>query len=120
MANEITVNIGIAVRKDNLVFPDNSVTRQYDMSGLGGPTPGFVTIGTVEESTTFPELTTLGWLEMKNLDPTNFVEWGFSTGALGGRMEPGEPASFRLKPGATLFLKADTAACKCQINAFED
>ncbi len=120
MANEITVTSGIAVRKSNLVFEQASVSKQYDMTGSGGPTPGFLTIGTSEESTAFPELSTLGWLFMQNLDATNYIEWGFSTGVYGGKLEPGEMAQFRLKPGATLFLKANTAACKCQVYAFED
>ena len=86
----------------------------------GGPTPGYVTIGTSEESEAFSELSTEGWLLMENLDDTNYVEWGFSTGVYGGRLEAGEAALFRLNPSSTLYLRANTAACKMLIYALED
>lgn len=57
---------------------------------------------------------------MKNLDDTNFIEWGFSTGVYGGRLEAGEIALFRLNPSTTVYLKADTAACKMTIYSLED
>ena len=121
MANEITVVSGISVVKDNLSFAHPTTSALWTMTGSGGPTPGYITVGIVEESTAFPELTTLGWLFMKNLDPTNYVRWGFSTTVYGGRMKPGETVGpFRLNPAATLFLIANTAACKVLVYAFED
>lgn len=120
MADEITVQTLLQVRngqlQETLAYPATTFTQ----AAVGGPTPGYVTIGTVEESITFSELTTLGWLEMRNLDTTNYVEWGFSTGVYGGRMEAKEPALFRLNPGTTLYLRANTAACKCLVRAFQD
>lgn len=121
MASEITITSGIAVLKDNLSFTHPSTIALYTMTGSGGPTPGFITVGIVEESTAFPELTTLGWFFMKNLDATNYVRWGFSTTVYGGRIKPGETAGpFRLNPGSTLFLIANTAACKVLVYGFED
>jgi hypothetical protein len=118
---QITVQTLLQVRNGNLDSQLNFPAATFVQAAVGGPTPGYMTIGTSEESTTFPELGTLGWLVMKNLSAANFVEWGFSTGVYGGRMEPNETAGpFRLNPGAELFLKADTAACKCLIYAFED
>ena len=121
MANEITITAGIRVLKSNLSFEHVAKASPYTMTGAGGPTPGFISVGTSEESTTFPEIGTEGWLFMQNLDATNYVQWGFSTGIYGGRMKPGETAGpFRMEPGLTLYLKANTAACKCQIYGFED
>jgi hypothetical protein len=121
MANEIQITSGISVRKDNLVFNQGPETLVVDMTGSGGPTPGYMTIGTTEESTAFPELTTDGWLYMKNLDATNYIQWGFATGVYGGRIKAGESAGpFRMEPGLTLYLKANTAACKALIYGFED
>jgi hypothetical protein len=57
---------------------------------------------------------------MQNLDATNYIEWGFATTVYGGKLEPGEFALFRLKPSTTLYLKANTAACKALVKAFED
>ena len=91
-----------------------------DQAAVGGPTPGYLTIGTTEESEAFSELSTEGWLLMQNLDTTNYIEWGFSTGVYGGRMEAGEFALFRMNPSLTLYLKADTANCKALVYGFED
>jgi hypothetical protein len=120
MADEITIQTSVAVRKNELVFSYDSGRYTIDMSGTGGPTPGYVTIGTSEESIAFGELGTLGWVMMKNLDTANYVRWGFATTVYGGRLEAGETAMFRLNPGATLFLIANTAACKMLIYGLED
>jgi len=121
MANEIQITSGISVLKGNLSFSVPSTTLLGDMTGTGGPTPGYITVGTTEESTAFPELTTEGWLWMKNLDVTNYVQWGFATGVYGGRIKAGETAGpFRMEPGLTLYLKANTAACKVLVYGFED
>lgn len=120
MANEIQVTSGIKVDKGSLAFNYQYTSTLHTMTGTGGPTPGYITVGTTEESTAFPELSTLGWCFMQNLDSTNYVEWGFSTGVYGGRMQAGEKAGpFRLNPGATMYLKANTAAVKVVIYAFE-
>jgi len=78
-------------------------------------------IPTSEEAvTTFGSIGTEGWCYLQNIDTTNYVEWGFSTGVYGGRLEAGETAMFRLNPAANLYLKSNTAACLVQIVVFED
>lgn len=122
MANEITVSASLTVKDANgkpyvqEIFPATS----FNQAAVGGPTPGYITVGTTEESTAFPELTTEGWLFMKNLDATNYVQWGFATTVYGGRLEPGEVALFRMEPSVTLYLKANTAACKVLVMGCED
>lgn len=120
MANEISVTHKLTCSNGNLNFTPPTKTYRVDQAAVGGPTPGYVTIGTTEESISFGELGTVGWLLMQNLDATNYVEWGFATTVYGGRLEPGETASFRLNPSTTLYLKANTAACKCEVYALED
>ena len=120
MANEITVTAGLRVANGNSLFSREFGQQTFDQAAVGGPTPGYITVGTAEESVTFGELSTLGWVFIENLDDTNYVQWGFSTGVYGGRMEAGEPALFRLNPSSTLYLKANTAACKVNIYALED
>lgn len=120
MANEITVRASLRAVNGNLDFGPVERTKTITQAAVGGPTPGYVTIGTSEESQTFGELGTLGWLMMENLDTTNYVEWGFSTGVYGGRLEAGELALFRLNPSTTLYMRANTAACKCSLFALED
>lgn len=121
MANEISVQSRLKVVNGLLNFEYNTGNLLFSQAAAGGPTPGFLTIGTSEESVALGELSTLGWVLMRNLDETNFVQWGFATTDYGGRMEAGEPAGpFRLEPGTTIYLKADTAACQVLIYALED
>lgn len=120
MADEITVNMSLAVANGNLKFSRAVGSKTFDQSAEGGPTPAYVTIGTSEESIAFAELSTLGWVLMENLDSTNYVQWGFSTGVYGGKMEAGESALFRLNPSSTLYMIANTSACKVNIYALED
>lgn len=120
MANEITVTAGIRVVNGNSSFQQASKSKSFDQAAIGGPTPGAISVGTAEESTAFPELTTEGWLFMQNNDPTNYVQWGFSTGVYGGRLKAGEFALFRTEPALTLFLKANTAACNVLVYGFEN
>lgn len=120
MADEITITHKISCVNGNLNFAPPTKTYRVDQTAAGGPTPGYVTIGTSEESISFGELSTVGWLHMENLDSTNYIQWGFATGAYGGRLEAGESASFRLNPSTTLYVLANTAACKALIYALED
>lgn len=81
---------------------------------------GVQEIGTTEEQITIPtDIGTPGVLWIKNLDPTNFVQLGHATTAYLVRLDPGEVNVFRLDAGASLFLKADTAACRVQFKLFE-
>lgn len=120
MSGEIVVQSRLRVANGSLLFDTGLITKSIDQAALGGPSPGYWIVGTTEENTTFPDLTSEGLLWMINLDPTNFVEWGFSTGVYGGKMLAGEPAGpFRVKPGTTLYMKSDTAACKVAVYCLE-
>jgi len=120
MANEIAVTAKITVTNGLAKDTFNPGSQTYDQTAQGGPTPGVISVGTSEESVAFGELSTVGWLVMRNLDPTNYVQWGFATTAYGGRLEAGETALFRLEPSTTVYLKANTAACLVDIRAYED
>lgn len=98
MANEITVTTGISVLNGNSSFQQQTKTKAIDQAAIGGPSPGAISVGTAEESTAFPELTTEGWLFMQNNDATNYVQWGFSTGVYGGRLKAGESALASMRP----------------------
>jgi len=120
MADEIRISASMSVENGNLSFSQNYGSKSYDQTNIGGPTPGMVEIGTSEETQAFSELTTPGWVTIQNLDDTNFVQWGFSTGVYGGKLLAGDTAGpFRLNGSTTLYLKADTAACRVVINALE-
>jgi len=83
--------------------------------GLG---PGIVEVGTSEENVSFGDIGP-GWIWMRNLDDTNYVQWGMSDGGTMkavGRLRPQDLwTKFYLDTGVTLRMKADTAACKVLI-----
>lgn len=85
-----------------------------------GSTDTIVSVGTTEESLSFADTAINGWLQMYNTDGTNYVDWGFSTGVYGGRLEAGKRAQFFIKPGATVYVKANTAACLVRVVHFGD
>lgn len=120
MANEISVNLSMRVQNGAMLEVIQPGAISINQATVGGPSPGYVTIGTSEESVSLSELSTLGYAFIQNLGPTNFVRWGFSTGVYGGRLNAGESAVLRLNPGASLFMVANTAACKCLVKVFEN
>jgi hypothetical protein len=123
MANEITITLAMERRhatnlSDTHVFPN--LRKQYNQTGVGQDDRKH-SIGTTEESITLTDVTTNGFVLLHNLDTTNYVQWGYATGVYGGRMRAGETAGpFRLEPGATLYLRANTAACRVRVIAYED
>lgn len=121
MANEITVTQSLAVENGNHSHSDPPIAKQYDQTTASGTWIGAKSIGTGETTVSLSDLTTPGWCKMTNLDATNYVQWGFSTGVYGGRLEAGESALFRLDPGlASIFCLANTAACDVEFEVMED
>ncbi len=122
MADELKITIN--TRLVNGSFKDSFDPGQIsiDQAAVGAHRP-IVIVGTSEEVIATGDVSTLGWCIMQNLDDTNYVEYGPESGGAmvgWGRMEPGEPAIFRLKPGVTIRAKADTAACKVDVRIYED
>jgi len=125
MSGEIKVVASIEVNKDALKIPKTGGgTQLIDMTGIGGGGPGVVEIGSGgEEDITFTDITTEGWCWMKNLDPANFVQYGPKDGTAMvpfGKLKAGEWCVFRMDPGITLRMIADTAPVNVQIKLFED
>lgn len=141
MADEVRVTAGLAIRKGSLDyrgFGPTAFTADMDASAPNGPTPGAVNVTTAGVDADLSALTTPGWMEIVNLDGTNYVEWGMrdpdtSTFYPVGELGPGEKAILKLSrnfleeyvgtgttgPTNKLHLKADTAACKVYVGVFE-
>ena len=73
MANEITITLAMERRHatntaDSHTFP--ALRKQYDQSGTGQDDRKH-TIGTTEESITFTDISTNGFVLLQNLDTTN-------------------------------------------------
>ena len=86
---------------------------------------GVMNVPTTANGTALPlgDVTTAGCLYLKNLDSTNYVQFGVrNAGTLyvTGRLNPGEVAWFRIDAGSTLYLIANTAPCKVQFYLFNN
>lgn len=113
MANEITLT-AIAKLVNGSLTPGTIKVSNLQVDQTNAEVDTFTqNIGTSEEDVTFGNVTTLGWLFMRNLDSTNYVQWGAkdTTMKTAGRLEAGEFALFRVEPGITLRMVANTAAC---------
>lgn len=124
MANEIQSTCSLRVTNGSLKSNLTPGTINITQAVAKGPTPGTVNVGTSAEVISFAELTTLGVIQITNLDGTNYIEFGPDDGASdiqpAIRIEAGECWQFRLVPGVTYYAKADTAACNVQFMAFND
>jgi len=122
MANEIQVTANVAVVNGNFRQTFAPGTLQITQTAQGAYSP-IVSVGTSEEDLSIGDIGTLGWLCLRNLDTTNYVQWGpKSAGSMvaAGRIKAGEIAILRLEPGITLRWIANTAACKVQVMLLEN
>ena len=76
MANEVSVQAAITIASGNLNYRSNPTSFTADLTGAFGPTPGALTISTDGEDIDLSELTSPGWCIIRNIDATNFIEWG--------------------------------------------
>ena len=140
MANEATVRSQLTITKDSLEYSSRPAAFTADVSGVGGPTPGLLSIPTTGEAVDLGELTTPGFCRVQNLDSTNYVDLGIRDPDSNKfypliRLLPGETFVFRLSPDVggeygtgtgtvgpssnQIYLKANNAACKVLFEAFE-
>lgn len=146
MADEATIRSSLQIRKDDgsglvlLDYRSQPTTFEADVSGTLGPTPGAFAASTAGTDVDLTELTTPGFCRLTNQDATNFVTFGIwdpegNTFFPLGEILPGESYVLRLARdiqaeygtgagtiGANtnrLRIKANTAACNVNVEAFE-
>jgi hypothetical protein len=122
MANEIQPTFSLSVT--NGTFKDAVASETLLISqALAGKWDTVISIPTSDTALSPANITTMGWLYLKNLDATNFLSYGPTSGGAIvklGRIKPGEHAWLRLEPGITLRMQADTAAVKVQVKLYND
>ncbi len=112
MANEITVQFSMS-RADAVVttnthnIPLKSLTITQSQKTHCDV---MATIDTTEETVAFTDVLVNGCLFLHNLDATNYVEIGTTTGDYPIKLKAGEFAFIRLNTGKTLYARANTAA----------
>ena len=111
MADEITLTARLDVSNGYYTPGTISINSLQIDQAAAGAVEGIQNIGTTEETLGATGLTSKGWLFIRNLDATNYVQMGFSTTVYGIRLRPTEFALLRTEAAATVYLKANTAAC---------
>lgn len=121
MAGTISANVSISVQHGDL-----NDTLNMQATGLTqttqGKAGGIQNVATSYEALDVGDVATNGWVLLKNLDATNYVEVGREvSSAFYGvvRIEAGEVALFRMSQ-ATMFVQANTATIKLQYSLYED
>lgn len=113
----VRINFTMTVDTDEGYKANIAESLEIEQVGLGAQ-GGIVSVGTSEENLSVGDVGTEGLLFLKNLDSTNYVEFGMSdSGTMKpiGKLLAGEIAFFRMKPGQTLRWQANTAAVKVNV-----
>ena len=123
MANEISVGISGSLSNTKLTESFNYGTLKFDQTTVGSHGPTVIVPSSGEIEFNKGDIGTLGWMFIRNLDTTNYIEWGpKSLGSMVGvgRIEPGECVALRLKPGVVIRWQANTAPVKIKVLLLED
>jgi len=118
MANELSVNYGINYSKGTTNPDTDQVARSFSITVSGDPrTSGVQTIGTTEEQLVLGDVSSVGVVEIFNLDSTNYLEVGGTTGVYTLKILPGEGYVYRSTTN-NVYCKANTAAVKVAYKIF--
>lgn len=125
MANTISITVSGQVTQGSLLFslPQPSIAAvTLSNQGMAG---GIQAIGfAAAEDLGYGDVpaASAGYLFMRNLDTTNYVQWGLNhagTIRVVGRLMPGEYWHVvRVEPSAQIMLQAATAACNVEYYLF--
>jgi hypothetical protein len=119
MANELRVQTQTSYAQGNANLPARSVAKGVTVTGTL-VTSGVISIGTSETQIPTLGFTLNGFIQFTNLDNTNYVEFGGSTGVYPGRANAGEPALLRMNTWTGVYAKANTAACLVEFRIFSN
>ena len=123
MANELTLSASIKFTKgtgDALMNVSKSYSDLVDVAGTEYY-ENIQSVGTSSEALLVSDIGTQGFVLLRNLDTTNFVNVSTDNSAHANpcvKMKAGEIALFRAN--SALYLKADTAACRVAFLVVED
>ena len=103
MANEIRTITQIQITNGNFVVPLTGSMKQLDQNVAGGGVPGMVVLTTSETIIDFSNLTSAGYVFLKNTSDITSVAYG--PDADFGMLKAGEEALFRILPTATFAIR---------------
>lgn len=111
MANEITVSASLRYSKNKA---SAQLSTSYTATQAGDKYQGGVQIiGTTEESLQKNDVGTIGFIAVRNLDATNYVQFGHTTGVYDVKVLPGMGAVIPWS-GTGVFALANTASVEVE------
>lgn len=119
MANEISLQALLTTSKNGVTI-SGSVSKAITQTGdqaIGN----VQIIGTATEALVLGDVTTIGYIYLKNMDATNFVSFGLNTPVAGDafcKLLPGEAAVIPTRQ-TTIYAIADTAPVNVNVVAVE-
>ncbi len=121
MANEATVSVSLAFAKGDVSTSLAFTDLQFDVSGSKITHVVQNIQITTEEALDIGDITTSGFMIVRNLDDTNFVTMNGATGLATQcvKLKAGECALFR-HAGTAPVAVSDTAACNIEFLLIED
>jgi hypothetical protein len=118
MAQTLKIQASITNETDGGFAGSRSFTVTTTGNGAWGTKASVAT--TEEEWTIDAQIGDGGMVAIRNLDATNYVQVGIAAGVYFMRLKAGQSAVFPIEPAtASLFLKANTAACVVQVYVVE-
>lgn len=119
MSQELTASVAATETKNGVSFQKN-FTFQVDVTG-NSPASYIQNIGTADETLDLSDVGTLGFICLKNIDDTNYVEIGYTSGTYFAKLKAGEACLFRAGAGLTaIHAKANTAAINLEVLLLPD
>lgn len=113
MANELTFSATLRVANGSFGLTKQISNLRNDQTTQGGGGPGTQIVTTSESSVA---MAGYGYVWLQNLDPTNYVQVGFSTGAYNLKLRAGgAPTILELDGTQTFYLLANLASCNVDI-----
>jgi len=113
MANELSLSGSASETKNGATY-SATYTKTVTVSG-DTPVSTVQSIGTSDETLSLGEISSLGYLIAKNLDATNYLEIGYTSGTYAIKLKALEFCIFRVGSGMTaIHAKANTGACLLQ------
>jgi hypothetical protein len=118
MANEINLQVNLSANKNGALISQN-LQKQADMAG-DEMVQVVQIIGTSAEALSVIDVTTIGYVLVKNLDTTNYVELSTDNANANkfAKLLPGDLTLIKAA-SATIYATANTASCKMLVIAIE-
>lgn len=112
MASELQVQGLIAFAKSGASISRTFPSTYFDVSVTAG-VQNVISVGTSDESLALGDISTIGWIYLKNMDSTNYISVGSDGTLYPIKLKAGEFCLCRWN-AAAIHAKANTGACNME------